>query len=349
MQRQVKALRHDIKRRIADFYFRRRQRDAARTALNTLEAALGKTDPANVRRAEAYARDVFGSADYAPWLTVYCAVSGTFREGWIPENYYGKFVVPHMQGRYGSISSLRACGDMIFGDDLFPDIGYFVNGLFYGADRRVIDPGDLKQHLFRDAGRIVFKTDDSYRGMGVYFLDRDGFSPAHVRLLGNGVFQGFIDQHAVFEHIVPGPVATLRIATVIDDCGGCSVRACNLRLGRRHETHVKLHGQILIKLDRASGALAEYGYLDWDPVTHHPDTGVAFAGHVVPGLADAFAKVVAAHRRFPYARCVGWDVAIDRAERTRVMEWNGWFNGIAFAEAISGPCFSDLGWEKLRR
>jgi hypothetical protein len=29
------------------------------------------------------------------------------------------------------------------------------------------------------------------------------------------------------------------------------------------------------------------------------------------------------------------------------MEWNGTYNDIKFSEATQGPCFADLGWERL--
>ena len=53
------------------------------------------------------------------------------------------------------------------------------------------------------------------------------------------------------------------------------------------------------------------------------------------------------HRSIPFVRSIGWDLIIDINDTVKVMEWNGYHNDIKFSEATQGPCFSDLGWEKL--
>ena len=49
----------------------------------------------------------------------------------------------------------------------------------------------------------------------------------------------------------------------------------------------------------------------------------------------------------PFARSIGWDMIVDNNNEIQVMEWNGSHNDIKFSEATQGPCFSNLGWEKL--
>jgi hypothetical protein len=49
--------------------------------LLAIEAKHGKTEPAQLRLADAYARDVFGDTCYAPWLHAYTAFNRTFKEG----------------------------------------------------------------------------------------------------------------------------------------------------------------------------------------------------------------------------------------------------------------------------
>ena len=44
------------------------------------------------KRADDYAVQVLGAKAYAPWLYVYSLVSGTFKEGWIPDNFFGRSV-----------------------------------------------------------------------------------------------------------------------------------------------------------------------------------------------------------------------------------------------------------------
>jgi hypothetical protein len=106
--------------------------------------------------------------------------------------------------------------------------------------------------------------------------------------------------------------------------------------------------EISVAVDLASGELHREGYLpDWLSVGMHPDTKRTFAGVKIPAFAKAVATVLELHKRIPFARCVGWDLIIDREENVRLMEWNAEHNDIKFSEATQGPCFADLGWERL--
>jgi hypothetical protein len=52
--------------------------------------AGGRRSLALFKQCDEYAKDVLGSIKYSPWLKAYAVFSGTFKEGWIPDNYYGK-------------------------------------------------------------------------------------------------------------------------------------------------------------------------------------------------------------------------------------------------------------------
>src|ERR1700744_5285664 len=117
-------------KRVSQYRFHRDHGAQARRVLQSIERQHGRTDPSNLRLADAYAREVFGDDIYAPWLRVYTAFSGTFKEGWIPDNFYGSVGVPNMKGGYGKISNLKSISRLIFDGDAFPDLVYFANGLF---------------------------------------------------------------------------------------------------------------------------------------------------------------------------------------------------------------------------
>jgi hypothetical protein len=321
----------------------------AKKILQLLESKYGKTDPANLRLADAYARDVYGDPVYAPWLRVYTAFCGTFKEGWIPDNYYGIVVVPHMKGLYGKIANLKPISQQLFGGDTLPDIAYFANGLFFTDKSVVVPDRELRDVVFEHGERVVFKLDGSAQGKGVHFFDKANFDPALIRSLGNGVIQTFIDQHPIFKAFASKPVATLRFTTVVDDSGRISIRACYLRLGRAADTHVLSDREICVAVKLDTGELCDEGYMnDWSGVQVHPDSGVRFAGLRIPQFEQCKATVLRLHRRIPFARCIGWDLTVDANERVQVMEWNGEHNDVKFSEATQGPCFSDLKWERLR-
>src|SRR5215217_4605617 len=204
--------------------------------LRQIETVKGKISLISIKKSNDYAASVLGWRGYAPWLYVYSAIANVFKEGWIPDNYYGKVVVPTMKGPYGGVSGLKSLSNLIFKCDSFPDIAYFVNGLFYTNNFELIAEHKMRELLFAESDKVVFKTDNSRQGKGVYFFKKKSLELSSIKLMPNGVFQKYIDQHQVLESFAPLSVATLRITTVIDDDGSCSVRACYLRLGRAGDT-----------------------------------------------------------------------------------------------------------------
>jgi hypothetical protein len=336
-------------KRVGQYRFHRDHGAQARRVLHLIEKQHGRTDPANLKLADTYAREVFGDGIYAPWLRVYTAFSGTFKEGWIPDNYYGSVVVPNMKGGYGKISNLRPISRLIFEGDAFPDVVYFANGLFFTDKSVVVPEHELRDVVFEHSDRVVFKLDGSGQGNGVFIFDRANFDHEVIKSLGNGVIQKFIIQHSLFNTFASRSVATLRFTTVVDDAGGISIRACFLRLGRAEDTHVQADHDVCVPVNLATGELCEEGYLsDWGATQEHPDSGVRFSGVKIPAFAQCVATVLALHKKIPFARCVGWDVTVDADENVQIMEWNGEHNDVKFSEATQGPCFSDLKWERLR-
>ncbi len=350
MKIDAEAFAKKIIRRAADWRFQRYHRLQATSVLRTLETYRGRTNPIDLKRADAYARDVLGHSCYAPWLHVYSAVAGRFKEGWIPDNYYGRIVVPSVNGKYGRTSNLKSLQRATFNSDAFPDVAYFANGLFIAPDGTPIAPNSLARHLFAECDSLVFKVDDSLQGKGIFFFDRRTFDLEKVKALGNGVFQKKIAQHETLARFAPGSVATLRVTTAVNDAGIASMRSCYLRLGRIADTHVQATSNLRVSVDCATGELAEEGYLtNWTVIRAHPDSNIPFAGARIPAFADCLRTVLQHHAKVPYVRCVGWDVAVDEEGGVKLMEWNGGHNDIKFSEATHGPCFADLGWDRLAR
>jgi hypothetical protein len=279
---------------------------------------------------------------------LYSVFSGTFKEGWIPDNYYGKVVVPKLKANYGAVSSCKAISRRLFQTDLLPDLAYAVNGLFYSVSMEAIKPSELKKHLFGTSERVIYKADNGLKGRGVSIYDLRSF-PDEPVAFGNGVFQSYIIQHPFFDAFDDHSVSTIRITTVVDDDSDVSCRAPFLRLPRRTDTHVKSATSTKIILD-LDGELREVGYSsDWLPITRHPDSGKSFARQIVPNFKECVRACVALHEGMKFPRVIGWDVIVDAGENVVVMEWNGKHNGIKFQEAAVGPCFADLGWQDLWR
>jgi hypothetical protein len=321
----------------------------ARNTLRRIERMRGKTPARDIRLCDEYAIEVLGGRRFAPWLHVYSAVAREFREGWIPVNFYESIVVPHVQGHYGAISSLKPLNKVILSNENFPDLLSYVNGLFIDSEGKPISAADVKARLFREHDRVVYKLDRSYGGKAIHIFDRESFDVRHATDLGNGLFQSYIKQHAVFDRFYAGAVATVRISTIYEDDGTVSARGCHLRLAIPGETHVRSDTDIHVPIDLATGAFGEIGYNAlWEETRAHPASNAVFRDNVLPAFKECVSTVVKLHRTYPYTRHIGWDLAVDTEEKVRVMEWNGYDVGIMTHEITQGPCFADLGWEKLR-
>lgn len=337
-------------RSLLSYHYHRQHMIDAKRILKGIESVKGSLSHRIVRQCDDYARDIFGHRRFAPWLHVYSAIAGQFREGWIPDNYYGSVVRPKLKGVYGRISGLKSLHSALFSSESFPDILSYVNGVFFDTDYRVIDPASVKGEIFSGREKVVFKLDNSSRGKGIWFFDRESFDLSKVCGLGNGVFQSFIRQHEFFQEFGGRAVATLRMTTVIDDTGTTSLRASYLRLGDGTDTHVQSRSHIRIPIDIKSGAFNNVGFTpDWLEIEGHPTSKMKFEGKFIPAYDACLKLVTSLHKRVPYARCVGWDLALDDQERVRVMEWNAQHNDIKFSEATQGPCFSNLRWEQLAK
>ncbi|MGE0644621.1 MAG: sugar-transfer associated ATP-grasp domain-containing protein [Nitrospira sp.] len=323
-------------------------RDATKI-LKSVESYRGKTPSRSLKLCDDYALDVFGHKRFAPWLYVYTAVSGSFKEGWVPENYYGSVVVPKLQGRYGGVAKLRGLNSVILQCQAFPDVLAYANGVFFDAAYRFVSSDNVREHLFQEHERVVFKLDHSLQGKGIHFFTRESFNIDRVRQLGNGLFQFVVQPHRLFADFVQHSTATVRITTVFEDSGEVSVRACCLRLGSGDETHVQVSRQVRIPINVKNGTFHDVGYTaEWREAKVHPTSHVAFSGHVIPAFSACVRTVTELHRKVPYVRCVGWDMTVDQEEHVRLLEWNAAHPGITFDEATQGPCFADLGWERLR-
>ncbi len=321
----------------------------AKKILKKIEGAKGSLSEPVVKQCDDYAIEVFGHHHFAAWLYVYSAIAGSFKEGWIPDNYYGSVVVPKLKGVYGKVSCLKALHATVFAHHSFPDILSYANGVFFDTQYQVLHPDSIKGKLFADQERAIFKLDSSEQGKGIFFFEKESFDPGKIHKLGNGIFQRVINQHEMFQEFAKTSVATLRMTTVIEDDGTTSLRACYLRLGTGTDTHVQSKSNIRIPIDLKSGAFNHLGFTsDWLEIDRHPTSKVKFQGKFIPAYDECRKLVTALHKRVPYARCIGWDVTLDNRENVKIMEWNAEHNGIKFTEATQGPCFSDLHWERLK-
>ncbi len=337
-----------LKKELSDRSYHSRHKKNALKILKNIESEKGKTDSNLIELANKYAKDVLGSKKFAPWLYVYSAISEKFVEGWIPDNYYGKILVPKLKGNYGKIGDYNSLTNKLFNCSNFPDIVYFSNGLWLSTKYDVLSKIDVLKIIRNEDSMLLFKVDSSSQGKGVHFLKKEDLTIEYLESLGNGVMQRYINQHSFFRDISPNSVATVRITSVIDNHGEVSVNACYLRVGRNSDTHVKSSSHIRIPVNLTNGELDKYGYsTKWLKINEHPDTKFIFKNKKIPLFDEFISTTIKSHKMVPFAICIGWDMTLDNNDKIQIMEWNGSHNDIKFSEATQGPCFSNLGWDKL--
>jgi len=336
--------------KVSSYRYHKISNGIAFKALKEISREKGKLAARTKKLAYEYAVDALGWKGYAPWLYVYSHVSGEFREGWLPDNFYGKVVIPKIQGEYGKISFLKSLNNRLFENEISPDLAYFINGFWFEKDFKPISREHVKNILFSDTQKVVCKLDHSYQGLGVLVYEKKDFDPDSIVKKGNGVIQKHIQQHPFFNSFIPGAVATIRITTVVDTNSKMSLRSCYLRLGRSGDTHVQSINHVRVPIYMKDGMLYEQGYLaNWKEISNHPDTHEAFSNKIIPNYKACAELVLQLHKKMPMVCSIGWDVIVDHTNNPVVMEWNGYSNDIKFSEATQGPCFKDLGWHLLVR
>lgn len=322
----------------------------ARTALKQVESQQGPTDSAILDRCNEYAQHVLGSRKFAPWLHLYAAVSGEFREGWIPDNYYHRVVHRMKNPVAAKVSNLKTFTNRILDTEALPDLAYALDGVYFSRDFAPVRQPELVSILFDRQDRVYFKPDDSRQGKNVRVMTKQEFEERARSRFPDGVFQAPIRQHDFFEALSPRATATVRITTARELDGAIGVKAAYLRVGRESDDIVRSATAIKVPLDRNTGALAGIGYLPgWRRIDAHPDTGFRFSGSSVPHFDDATVLCRSLHERCPHMPCVGWDVCPEQGGQVKLMEWNADHNDIKFSEATAGPCFNGLQWETLWR
>jgi hypothetical protein len=303
---------------------------------------------AEVRRIRAYARDVFGSAGFAPWLHFYAVYRGGFREGWVPEDFFQAVAIPFVNGAYHKLCHARTLQRRLLGAPSMPDVACFAGGEWFDVDGGRIETCRLADALFAGGDEVCLKTEHSIWGRGVSFETRAGFDRARVEALGNLVAQRVIRQAEWFDPLSPAAVATIRVATGKPDAGPPRYLGGFLRLGLGAARAVGA-ASIEVPILGADGALEGFALDDdWRRLPRHPETGFVFAGAAVPDYGRIVAHCVELHGRLPQLGFVGWDVVLDRDGAVQVMEFNAAHPETRLLEMTLGPCLRDFRVERFR-
>ena len=324
---------------------------AAQKAIKAYEDSNGiKLSPNLKKLADEYASDVFGGKEFSPWLQFYSLVSGEFKEGWIPDNYFGEFVAP--QKGLSLVSLYKTFANVLFKTPILPDIAYFIDGHLYNNEFGPTNVTNLRKTCFKEYPDVILKPDNSHKGRGIFKICSERIDEEVLKKIGDCVLQYPLKQHLFFDEIIPESDASacLRIFTVRNLKGEIEARTAHLNLGRKVENVFLFKNFFQVPIVSSEGELNSFGFTsDWKKWKKHPDTDNDFARKKIPHFSEANKVCIDLHSLIPHFNVVGWDIAITTDEEIKLMEWNAIYPGIKLDEAVRGPCFCGLNWENLWR
>ncbi|WP_431108828.1 sugar-transfer associated ATP-grasp domain-containing protein [Winogradskyella poriferorum] len=346
----MKELAKSLIEKSKSFVYHKEHHIYASKVLKVIESQRGKLDSKNKKLCKEYASDVFGHKKYAPWLITYSSFHNEFKEGWIPDNYYGEIVVPKIKGNYGEICNRTLILNKLIDRKFSTHIGYYINDLFVDLDNIYYQFENFKEMLFKNNSKIVFKAESSFQGKGVYVFNETSFNYDNIKKLGDGVFQKYIEQHQFFNQFNKSAVATIRLTSARNKEGEIEIRAGFFKFGRENDTHVKSTSALKIPFDIKTGELHDKVFFpDWTYADSIPEKKLSFYKLKFPNYEQCVLEIIRLHKTISYIGCIGWDFVVDNNNNLKIIELNGGHNGIWFDEMVKGPCFKGLGWEKLHK
>jgi len=322
------------------------------TLLKEIEEETGYRLSSKTRKTiNEYAKDVFGSVSYAPSLYVFTAYNQEFKEGWIPDNYFGYVVAPKVNKNLGQVANMKTMSKRIIQSDKLPDEFYIIDRTIYDRDFEIVTFESVEKRLFSISHEYFLKLDHSNQGKGVFKISKDNFDLNEILNIGDAVLQTPIIQSKFFDEIVKGNVATLRILTYKDNDNEIKFAASFLRLGRINEEIVQAKSAVNVPIIDENGTFNAFANKrsNWRRYYKHPDTGYKFAGNKIPYFKNAVNDCIDIHKKIPHVTIIAWDVSITDSGKTQIIEWNAKHPGIKYAEACLGPSFRNLGWENLHK
>jgi hypothetical protein len=302
---------------------------------------------ANHRLIEAYAKEKLGSIRYAPGLKAYAVYQGEFKEGWIPDNYFWRYVLPKANGFHKSLSDLRQFAKRILDTDDMPDLGYYMKGTWTTVDNQVLSRREAKDYFFSQHSEIIIKLNSSMRGQGFYRLTPDQFDHYNFAHSRDFVVQAPIDQAEWYSQFTQESVATLRITTVKLHGQPAHYRAAFMRFGVKGADRVTSSSRLAVGV-QADGRMVRFSLnSNWELLDRHPDSGVVWEALQIPDFDFMVNKCLELHNRVGFLEIIGWDLVMDKSGKMQLMEWNTDYPGIVHSEMTTGPNFLGLGWENL--
>lgn len=234
-------------------------------------------------------------------------------------------------GRARSASDAKTLTRKLLASDRIPDLGYFVNGSWFDLSWKRSTRTQIVSKL-RATDNVVVKSDFSERGNAVRIVSKTQFINETFLVRENSVVQRKISQHHIFEELLPGKEATIRMVTAF----WADTAAPRLLSGLVKWDVLGPDVTTRLKFDIRTGVFVPPIIRgDW---THFPVSGspLQSAEFNLPGFDAARDLVLGLHSKFPHYQLIGWDLGIDESGEPWIFEWNADHPAIFTAQAMNG-------------
>lgn len=214
-----------------------------------------------------------------------------------------------------------------------PTLALFCNRIANQSARLLQSEAELRDFLRNpDHYPLFAKPMDGLQSLGSASIDRyDRASDCLITVSGQALplakfaadvnthyGQGYLLQRRVSPHAevratCGDRLATVRLLTIMTAGGPKLIRACwKIPAGTHGADNFWRPGNLLAQLDLPTGRVLRVirGVgMTLEEVTHHPDSGAALIGAVVPNWAEVTRTALEAAKVLPNLRLIGWDIA----------------------------------------
>lgn len=289
-----------------------------------------------------YCSERFGSTSYWPWLALYTELTGKFKRGWIPDDFYRFELLPEMNPeKFMRFSEAKTIDHKLFNELIIAPLFFRTNGQYCYKNGTIKTKSEIKELLADFNEEIIIKPASGRGGNKIMFEHSAKLCLDDLPGDTDLIFQKVVRQHPELDKLYPYSINTFRVLTYIDSKGIIKIKFIIIRFGQggtRVDNASRGGGWIFVQKDGKVKPIAydKYGQpLD----IRHPDTGFEYSHLKLPFLPRIVSFCKDAHSKFPYSRIIGWDVFINENGEPKLIEWNANNPFFWAIEARFGPFF----------
>lgn len=283
------------------------------------------------------------------WHVAYSLANGIRSPHYLPQDVFYGWLEPRLNPNHQRLvlDDKNFYSIYPFGGRTPEVVARVVDGRLMTPDYTPVPKEELVKLVRAERGPLVLKPSlDSAGGNGVMIDEPEAIATAlDTRVSArrsqprplNLVIQRKLEQSPAMAALNPSSINTVRVLTVRTQSGVRVVSAV-IRMGRAGSAVDNFGRGGLVVGVKPDDTLMPRAYTkDYRSTECHPDSGVRFAEHTVPGFWKSVSECIGFHASLPHMDAVSWDVALAPDGRARVIELNLRWVDISLHQLPRGP------------